>query len=144
MKVLRNAGMEGDAFTASIYRDGKKVLVFSNSGDGGSNRYNSPAVNYAQEETIERARARGEVRRTEELALRAMASKALGSKAGEPEDHFIEFLINSANVDKHAVKHGYTRESVVEEWIADADASPYPMSEREKYVLLNPDSLFDE
>lgn len=37
-----SAGMEGGGFTASLYKDGKRVLAVSNDGNGGSNRYADP------------------------------------------------------------------------------------------------------
>jgi hypothetical protein len=144
IKVLRNAGMEGDAFTASIHRDGKEVLRVSNSGDGGPNRYGIPTPETVGDLTDEQQKALYTDHANEIAALNAMALKATGFAYGEEHDLFVEVIRNNHRIEKHAKKHGYTRESVVEEYISQYEDEGYPIDEREKEILRNPDILFED
>jgi len=39
VRILKNTGMEGDAYTGEVWVDGEKAATFRNSGDGGPNCY---------------------------------------------------------------------------------------------------------
>jgi hypothetical protein len=131
------------AFTATIWRDGKKVLSVSNDGRGGPNRYDRPfSTAKAAPETTEQMIATRNAATTEEKAFHDMAQKALGDGYAEQEDIFIDVILWNADIEKHAGRYGYTRDSVVEgEILRRESESPYPLTEEEKTLLRNPDWL---
>jgi hypothetical protein len=126
------AGREGGGFTANIYRDGKKVLVVSNTGNGGPNDYEDAAT--------------GRRHSGKELeGFQAMALKAFPDKPFEAEDGFVEFVKWHGDIDKSIAKNDWPRDEVVEENIAASDKrSFFKITDREREILLDPDILTRE
>jgi len=116
-----NTGMEGGAFTASIYKDGRRAILVSYDGNGGNYTYTDAAtgrrhMGEAIDEFIE------------------FAKKAT-EQSFEPEDHLIGVLAYLRDVEKMAVKGGLNRDEVMEYNLGlDQD-----FTDRDRAILLNPD-----
>lgn len=125
-------GREGGAFMASIYRDGKRVMLAENTGNGGANTYTdltnpkSPSRYYGPEIT----------------RYEAFATKALDANPAFPEnsDSWLAFHQWAADIDKTAVKNGWSREAAIEGNLKAAlDLPEYAQpSEREQAILRDP------
>lgn len=139
-----NMGMEGGAFTATVYRDGKKAFLAENSGDGGENRY-TPVIPASARRTqdMEVFKAIHISHCKETDAFNEMAVKALNEQPyGMTSDSFFELIWWHAQMEKDVAKNNWDRSTLIELSIEANDKnSPYPLSEREKEILRNPDVL---
>ncbi|WAC50366.1 hypothetical protein [Frigoribacterium sp. SL97] len=121
-----SAGMEGGGFTASLYRDGKRVVAVSNDGNGGSHRYVSVTGDHS-----------------EVTKFQAFANKALELGGDDSEDLLIENMAYLTDIEKLAAKNGWDRDEVLEENLVADSATEYPLSERERAILRDPSILDD-
>ncbi len=122
-------GREGGAFSATIYRDRKRVLKVENHGDGGQNWYTGPD---------------GRPESTEYDLLFAKAKQAYGEDGAHDPDMFVDLIKFNADIDKHASKIGVDRTALVEATInANAEHRGYTASwhDSEAEVLRHPESL---
>lgn len=140
-KVLRNVGMEGDGFTATVYRDGKAAFAVSNDGNGGDNRYSRVITANMPVETLDEARAKAIECQEAIAAFNELAGKATGASFG-PGDSFVALLVENASIERFATKNRLSRESIVEEAISQGEEDEL-WSDEEKNTLRNPDSLFE-
>lgn len=127
-----SAGMEGGGFTASIYRDGKRVIAVSNDGNGGSNLYRAlkPAEDGAAPET---------------QLFREFAARALPDAGPEPEGSILETMKWLRDIEMNIAQQGWPRDEAIEANIkASDDAAQYDyllLSDREKEILRDPTIL---
>ena len=134
IKGFRNLpiGREGGAFTASIYRDGKRVLTVENNGDGGSNVYTdlgSGMRHFGAEIDM----------------FKDFAAKATPEQEYEPEDSLVETMKWLGDIEKAAAKNRWPRADVIEENIRAHDETAYhKLTEREKAILRDPTILDSE
>lgn len=102
-------GMEGNGFTASLWRDGKRVMLVENQGNGGANVYTD--ISDAKMPT----RHRGpEIERFQKAA-----SEMYGPNRFESDDALVTFISWASEVDKAARKNGWSRDEVVESVVQD-------------------------
>ena len=102
-------GMEGNGFTASLWRDGKRVMLVENQGNGGANVYTD--ISDAKTPT----RHRGpEIERFQKAA-----SEMYGPNRFESDDALVTFISWASEVDKAARKNGWSRDEVVESVVQD-------------------------
>jgi hypothetical protein len=122
-------GREGGAFSASIYRDGKKVMTVENLGNGGPNDYT---------ETSTGSRHSG----PEINAFKAKSNAAYGGDFGfGSEDIFIEAIMTVTDYEKHATKHNFDRDEIVAENLAyqkKNESFRGPWQDREDAFILDP------
>ena len=126
-------GREGGAFSATIYKDGKRVLLVENTGNGGPNDYTDIATN--------RRHSGPHI-----AELTTTAQKAYDDEKMHDPDLFVEFLVFFGQVEKLAAKHGWDRDEVVEENIAHAKKTRYTdvgdnWYDREDLVMRHPELL---
>lgn len=102
-------GMEGNGFTASLWRDGKRVMLVENQGNGGANVYTD--ISDAKTPT----RHRGpEIERFQKTA-----SEMYGPNRFESDDALVTFISWASEVDKATRKNGWSRDEVVESVVQD-------------------------
>jgi hypothetical protein len=102
-------GMEGGAFTASIWRDGKRVMLVENAGNGGANTYtdlSSPKTPL---------RHRGE----EIDRFKKTASAMYGPDKYESDDALFAFVQLGSEVDRLARINGWSRTETAEAMAED-------------------------
>jgi hypothetical protein len=121
------AGREGGGYTATIYKDGKRVLLVSNEGNGGPDR-----VETARKDV-------GYDREAEEAFVNTARSVMDGRAEGyfEP-DMFIGTLVIVADWQKHADKIGVSYERVMQASIDQL--TPYS-TERQLDVVRHPENF---
>lgn len=127
-------GPEGGAFTASIYRDGKKVMTAENDGWGGQNVYTD-----LSDPKMPRRHVGAEVDRFNEFAKQALGDDV------EPADAWMNFHEWATTIDKGAAKNNWPRDKVVEANLkAEMEGPEWSRpSEREQAILRDPSILAD-
>lgn len=116
-------GMEGGAFTASIWRDGKRAMLVENSGDGGANVYTDVT------DPKQPRRHRGPA--VEEFT--SAASAIYGPDTLESDDAFFGLALMGGQLDKAAVKNNWPRDEVIA-----ANLEGNYLSDVEKDILRDP------
>lgn len=116
-------GMEGGAFTASIWRDGKRVMLVENSGDGGANVYTD--ISDPKKPTRHRGPA------VEEFV--AASSAIYGPDTLESDDALFGLALMGGQLDKAVTKNNWPRDEVVE-----ANLEGNYLSDVEKSILRDP------
>lgn len=96
-------GMEGGAFTASIWSGGKRVMLVENSGDGGPNAYTD--ISDPKKPTRHRGPA------VEEFV--STASAIYGPDTPESDDALFGLALMGGQLDKAAQKNNWPRDEVV-------------------------------
>ena len=129
-KNVAGMGPEGGAFTASIYRAGKRVLTVSNSGWGGGN-------DYRQVTTVPGDGVK------ERRALDATAREVEGVTAStayfEP-DMFVDLVQMAGEYQKHAKKHGFSYTDVATASLTnDGDMEDYAVE-----AILHPEQFSND
>lgn len=119
-----SAGPEGSGYTASVYKDGKRVMTVSNDGWGGADRFANPKtnMNLAGSAVLDEFTAD---------ARRANQEDEVGHF--EP-DMFVSLLAITGQIGRHAEKIGAGYEDIVRANIDQYD----DLSDREKELLLDP------
>lgn len=102
-------GMEGNGFTASLWRDGKRVMLVENQGNGGANVY----TDLSDAKTPMRHRG-PEIER-----FQRTASEMYGPNRHESDDALVNFIQLGGEVDRATRKNGWARDEVVENVIRD-------------------------
>lgn len=123
-----NIGPEGGAFSASIYKDGKRVLTVSNDGWGGSDRFANPdnGVNAVGSESV---------RDFENDAARVLDEDPASPINREfAASRFVDLIAEAGNIQKYAKKNGFTYDEVATASLPEMAG----LSDREKAVLTNP------
>lgn len=103
-------GMEGNAFTASLWRDGKRVMLVENQGNGGANVY----TDLSDPKTPRRHHG-PEIER-----LQKAASEMYGPNHYESDDTLVSFIQMGTEIDKAAQKNGWPRHEFVESVMKDS------------------------
>lgn len=128
-------GMEGNGFTASIWRDGKRVMLVENQGNGGANVYTDLS------DPSGPARHRGpEVERFQKAAV-----EMYGPNHHESDDSLVTFVQWGSEIDKAARKNNWSRAEVVEAAVADyvqaMEQNGVEPSEVEMAALRDPSTI---
>lgn len=121
-------GREGGAFSATLYRDAKRVMLVENDGSGGGNRYFSPKA--------------GDIR-AEQAALDDTARLVMGEEELTryfEADGFIALLVIASDFARHAAKYGFEYQSVV---AASIDGIDF-LEEAERAALTHPEKFSDQ
>jgi hypothetical protein len=129
------------AWTATIYHDGKRVLIASNDGRGGANRYDLPPMKSPSEAQIKVAFTKFHV---DLKALEATSKKALGADVFEAEDAFMDLVLNLAAIEKHAEKHNFDRDRFMDHQLILSrknDSYTFPYQGRVDALMRNPELL---